>query len=104
LSGGARARTVERMAEFLIEVYVSRSDEATVQRDAKQARRAAEQVTREGTPVRFMRSIFVPDDETCFHVYEAASAECVREAAVRAALRFERVSEAIGIETEGAAQ
>jgi|SRR5438105_1208466 len=83
------------MAEFLVELYLSRSDEAAVQRDAERARLAAEQVNGEGMPVRYVRSIFVPDDETCFLLYEAGSAEAVREAATRAALPFERVSETV---------
>jgi hypothetical protein len=39
-------------------------------------------------------AIFVPEDETCFFLYEAASADAVREVVHRAALSFERVSEA----------
>lgn len=80
------------MAQFLLELYVSRSDEAAVDRDAEQARLAAEQLTLEGTPVHYVRSIFVPEDETCFQLYEAASAEAVGEAARRAGLRFDRVA------------
>jgi hypothetical protein len=83
------------MAEFLVELYVSRADGAEVERAAERARDAAEQLTREGRPVRFVRSIFVPEDETCFYLYEAASAEHVSEAARCADLRFERVAEAI---------
>ena len=36
--------------------------------------------------MRFVRSVFVPEDETCFYVYEAIRVENVREAARRAAL------------------
>lgn len=83
------------MTTFLLELYVSRTDGAGVERGAEQARLAAEVLSREGTPVRYLRSIFVPEDETCFYLYEAASAEIVREAARRASLRFERVAEAL---------
>jgi hypothetical protein len=55
---------------------------------------AAEDLTREGIPVRY-RSIFVPKDETCFHLYEADSGEAVREAAQRAELPFDRIAEAV---------
>jgi len=81
------------MAEFLVEVYLSRCD--GVEARAAQAREAAERLTREGTSVRYLSSIFVPEDETCFFLYQAASAEAVREADRRAALPFERVSEAV---------
>ena len=49
----------------------------------------------EGIPVRFVRSLFVPEDDACFHLYEAASPEQVREAARRASLPFEKLFEAI---------
>jgi hypothetical protein len=80
------------MAEFLVELYVPRTDDAAVKRGAANARRAAKKLTREGTPVRYLRSIFVPEDETCFYLYEAETAEAVREAARRADLPFERVA------------
>lgn len=88
------------MAEFLVELYVSRNDTGAVERSAESTRRAAEELTREGTPVRFLRSIFVPEDETCFFLCEAASAESVHEVARRAALPFERIAEAVGEQEE----
>lgn len=57
---------------------------------------AAAELTREGTPVRCLRSIFVPEDETCFLLCEAGSAAAVLETAQRAALTFERIAEAVG--------
>jgi hypothetical protein len=45
--------------------------------------------------VRFVRSIFVPEDDTCFCVYQAAAVDDVREAARRAALSGERVTEVV---------
>jgi hypothetical protein len=83
------------MAEFLVELYVPRGDMLGVEQRAEQTRVAAEQLTREGTPVRYVRSIFVPEDETCFFLCEAASLEIVRETARRADLRFERIAEAV---------
>jgi hypothetical protein len=82
------------VAEFLIESYVARTDGVVVERSEERVRIAAEELTRQGTPVRFLRSIFVPEDETGFYLCEAASVEAVRELASRAALPFERVVEA----------
>jgi hypothetical protein len=84
------------MAEFLVESYVARTDSAAVELAAERGRIAAEELTREGTPVRFLRSLFVPEDETCFFLYEADSPEVVRAAVSRAALSFERVAELFG--------
>jgi hypothetical protein len=83
------------MAEFLVELFVSRSNAAAVEGDGARARLSAEELTREGTPVRYVRSIFVPEDETCFLVYEARSSEAVCAAVKRACLPFERVIEAV---------
>jgi hypothetical protein len=52
----------------------------------------------EGTPVRFLRSVFVPEDESCFFLYEGPSAEVVRDAAGRAELAVAQVDETITLE------
>jgi hypothetical protein len=83
------------MAEFLVELYISREDGAGVGGRTEIACLAAEELTRQGTPVRYLHSIYVPEEEICFFLYEAVSADAVREAAQRAALPFERVSEAV---------
>lgn len=83
------------MPEYLVELYVPRGAQARIADGATRARDAAEQLTREGTPVRYLRSLFVPEDETCFYLYEASSAEVVRDALRRAQLDFERVAEAL---------
>jgi hypothetical protein len=62
---------------------------------ARAAREATEQLTLEGTPVCYVRSILVPEDETCFHFYLAESAEAVQAAAARASLPLDRIAEAI---------
>ena len=81
------------MAEYLVELYMPRTEILAAGQSAARTRLAAEELTREGTPVRYLRSIFVPDDETCFFLCEAASVEAVRETARRAALSFERIAE-----------
>lgn len=84
------------MAEFLLEFYVSRTDPAVVESGVERTRHAAERLARErGSRVRFVRSIFVPGEETCFYLYEADAADDVREVARSAGLPFERVIEAI---------
>lgn len=83
------------MTEFVVEHYIARSGTDRFRRDVEGVRRAAEQLTSEGTPVTYVRSIFVPEDETCYVLYRALSVEAVREAARRAQLQFERVAEAV---------
>jgi len=83
------------VGEYLLELYVARTDGRAFERGAERGRSAAEELTRQGTPVRHLRSIFVPEDETCFYLYEAPSVEAVQEVARRAALSFERVMPAV---------
>jgi ubiquinone/menaquinone biosynthesis C-methylase UbiE len=82
------------MPEFLVELYVARDDHRTARRHAERAERATADLTREGRPLRCVRSIFVPQDETCFLLYEAPSATDVAEALRRAGLRHEHISAA----------
>lgn len=83
------------MPEYLAELYVSRHASAAVATDLERARLAAEELTTEGTRVRCVRSILVPEDETCLCLYEADSVDAVRAASVRAGLAFERISAAV---------
>jgi Protein of unknown function (DUF4242) len=83
------------MPEYLVEAYLPTADGATRRRVVATARSAAEEMARTGTAIRYLRSIFVPTDETCFHLFDAPSAELVREASERAGLGPERIVEAI---------
>ena len=80
--------------KFLVELYVAKGDSAAVEDGGERLRRAAEEVSRHGQPVRYVRSIFVPEDETCFHVLEASSRERLEETARRAAVAYERIAAA----------
>ena len=46
-------------------------------------------------PIRYLRTTFLPEDETCFHLFEASSAQVVDEATRRAELGHVRVTPAI---------
>ena len=81
------------MPEFLIELYVSSVDPTAVASTAQRAQRAAAELTADGTPVRFLRSIFVPSDETCLFLYEAESIDAVRDVARRAGLSYDHLAE-----------
>jgi hypothetical protein len=83
------------MREFIVEQYLPAAGAAAAENDAGAARRAAEQMRSEGIRVQFVRSIFIPEDETCIHLYRADSIEIVRAAATRASLPLERIAEAV---------
>jgi hypothetical protein len=83
------------VVEYLVEVFQPKLTAAERAAASAQARRAAEQQSQAGTPVRYLRSIFVPEDEVLFHLFEGGSADAVRQAMARAELPYERVVEAI---------
>ena len=56
---------------------------------------AAAELEREGTPVRYVRTTYLPDDETCFHVFEAVSEEAVAEVFRRAGVGSGRIVSAV---------
>jgi len=80
---------------YLAEAYVARPRAGELPAHERRARSAAKELRRQGVPIRFVRSIFVPADEICFYVFEAVSADAVGTACDRAALRFQRVVEAV---------
>ena len=88
------------MAEYLVELYVAQGDQDVALRHAESAEQAGAELTREGRQVRCLRSIFVPEDETCFFLYEAESADAVREATRLAGLSSVRITEALGARKE----
>jgi hypothetical protein len=81
------------MNEFVAELYFSRAAAAAAHRAGAAARRAAEELASEGTAIALVRSIFVPDDETCLFIYEADSLESVRTGAERGGLAFDRIAQ-----------
>jgi hypothetical protein len=83
------------MQEYLLELYISRTDTRVVAAWGESARAAAIELTRRGTPVRYRRSILLPDEETSFVLFEAESADAVRAAAQLAALPCERICAAV---------
>ena len=83
------------MDRFLLETYVGRVHAAEVRDAGLRAHAAADELAREGMRIRYVRTTFLPEDETCFHLFEAQSAEAVREAGRRAGLGPIRVVGAV---------
>jgi hypothetical protein len=83
------------VARYLVELYLPNAAADGVRAATARAHQAAAETSKEGAQVRCLRSIFVPEDETWFLLYDADSAEAVRNAVERAALQAARVVEAI---------
>jgi hypothetical protein len=80
---------------YLVEAYVPRLQLQEAQAAGRRARAAAEQLSREGAAVRHVRTTFLPDDETCFHIFEAGSEEIVRKVCRQAGLGSPRIVPAV---------
>jgi hypothetical protein len=83
------------MPTYLLEAYMPRSQAQGARAAGRRARAAADELSRQGVPIRYIRTTFLPDDETCFHLFEASSAEVVEQASRRAELGRARVVTAI---------
>jgi hypothetical protein len=82
-------------AHYLLESYLPKHELATRAQTVARVRRAARAVSAQGTPVRYLRSIFIPVDESCFHLFEGASAEAVEEVSRQAELEHDRIVEVL---------
>jgi hypothetical protein len=80
---------------YLVETFLPRGSAGERTARERRAHSAAEELTRQGTRVRFDRTIHVPEDEICFFVFDAPSGREAALAAQRADLDPLRVVEAV---------
>jgi hypothetical protein len=78
---------------YLVELHLPPDAADDLAAAGERARSAAEQLAREGTAVRWVRSVYVPEDETCLLVFEARTPDAVYLAGRRAGLNYERIIE-----------
>jgi hypothetical protein len=76
---------------YFVETYLARGLAGERASREHRARSAAEKSTRERTPVRFDHSIYLPEDEICFFVFDAPSGRDAALTAQRAGLHPIRV-------------
>jgi hypothetical protein len=78
------------MPNFLVESYLVDAPAAV-----ELARERARAVADEEAGVRYVRTTFIPGDETILHIFEAPSLAALRRAARRGGLAYDRVVEAV---------
>ena len=83
------------MASYLVETYVPGTQAQDARAAGRRARAAARKLSREGVSVRYIRTTLLPEDETCFHVFEADSHHAVAEACRLAGLEAPRIVPAV---------
>lgn len=80
---------------------VERSLKGIAMNDLAAAQKAAiaksQEFTSEGTPVRYIRSTFLPDSGRCMCLFEAGSADDVKSVNEKAKLPFDRIVEAMDL-------
>jgi hypothetical protein len=81
------------MPEYLLELYVPAGGAGTAATGAGSVREAVDRVASHGEAVRYLRSIYVAADETCFVLLEAETAQAAHEVARLADVPSNRVSE-----------
>jgi hypothetical protein len=77
------------MKSYVVELQLTGRDPTELDGAGERARSAAEQLTREGAAVRWVRSVYRPEHETCLVVFEAGTPEAVD----LAGLTYERIVE-----------
>ena len=82
------------MPEFLAEIYAPQDAADLV---ARRAAQAADQPRDQRRQVRLLGAVVVPEEETCFCLYQASSAGAVRAAMAGAGLRPDRITPAVSI-------
>ena len=83
------------MPSYLVETYLARGHAGERGARERRACSAADELTQGTTRIRFERSIYVPEDEICFFVFDAPSGRTAAFAAERAELDPIRVVEAV---------
>jgi hypothetical protein len=81
----SRPLSVGRVPTYLVESYLPKLEPGAAVIVAALARGES--------GARHRWSLFLPEDEICFHVLDGDSEEVIREATVRAELRCQRISE-----------
>jgi hypothetical protein len=85
---------------YLVETYLARGRAGERAVRERRARSAAQELAKGTSRVRFERSIYVPEDEICFFVFDAPSGRDAVLAAERAELESIRVVEVVSSRKE----
>lgn len=88
------------MSQYLVERYLPGITPEQLTAAAGSAKKTTAEMTQEGTPVRYLRSTFIPGEEKCFCLFEGSSADAVKTANERAQIPFERIVVAMHLASE----
>ena len=81
---------LDGVARYLVESYL-----ADIPMALEQARRSARRLPELDQDIQYVRTTFLPGEESVFHVFEAPSPAVVMAAANEVALPVDRIAEAV---------
>lgn len=79
------------MARYMVERHLPGFTNEQLPGAAGAAKSSTTQMAEEGTPIRYLRSTFVPGEEKCYCLFEGPSEDAVKEAQERAGLPYDRI-------------
>jgi hypothetical protein len=85
------------MQKYMVERHLPGFKPEQLPSAASAAKKATEEMTKQGMPVRYLGSTFIPGEDRCFCMFEGASPDVVRAANQRAGLPLERIVEATNV-------
>lgn len=85
------------MAKYIVERHLPGITPDQLEAAAGRAKATSVAMSDEGTPVRYLRSTFLPAEEKCYCLFEGSSADAVEEAQRRADIPYQRVVDAMHI-------
>ncbi len=88
------------MPKYMVERHLPGITSDQLSAAAARAKSTTAQMSEEGTPIRYLRSTFVPSEEKCYCLFDGPSADTVEQANKRADIPYERVVEAMHIASD----
>ena len=83
------------MPNYLVETFLARGDADHPGAREMATRAAIDALRRDGSSIRCIGALYVPDDEICLYTFDAPTADDVERLADRAGLRVLRIVEAM---------
>ncbi len=88
------------MKSYLVERYLPGMSEAEVRRGIDRVRALCAELLATGTEIRYVGSIFLPLEESCFCRFDSERAETVADVNREAQLAFARITAGVAIRPE----
>ena len=88
------------MSTYIAERYLPGITQEQLLDAARRAKLATAEMTTAGTPVTYLRSTFLPGDQTCYCLFEGPSEQAVRQVNDNAEIPYERIIPAVHLASE----